>query len=194
MDGTHLRRFPAGLRAMHNALALLAVLPAFTAPAPASVTRASAKIHISQTEQDFSGCLLFADVFPALLQKRQHLFKDTVSKRRSTAPGSKHSMCESNPKILNRIKFPFMFGKDKDEKRNSLESSTTDVENLEDQAVAYDCDWEYRDCDTRVNISTLIQQFGCICNLLCLDARNFFRLTTLLSASAVRDHGVPGHP
>ncbi len=133
---------------MHTALALLAVLPALIA-APAPVAGLSTEIHVARTKQDFRGCLLFAGSCPAL-PKRQHMLKDI---KHNTVLRSKNIICQLNPNILKRIPFPFMFGKDRDDKRNSLElvtSKSSDEENLADQAIESDCDWEYRDCDTRV--------------------------------------------
>jgi hypothetical protein len=175
---------------MHKALALLAVLPTLIASAPAPVVGTSTRFHVPRTKQDFRGCLLFAGFCPAQ-HKRRDLLKDPVLKKRSAIPRSKNSICHLNTNILNKIPFPFIFGKDREEQKNSLETSkSSDDENLEAQVVESDCDWEYRDCDTRVINCILVQQHAYVCNPesapLCP--------VTLFSAMAVRDHGVPGHP
>jgi hypothetical protein len=127
-------------------LALLAVLPGLITSTPSPVSGISRRVHV---HRDFPGCLLFAGVYPALRQ--HHFVKDAVPIiKRSTAP-ARTATYQFNQNFLKDLSFPSMFGKDREEKRNFLEiSKSSDDEHDEKLAVESDCDWEYRDCDTRV--------------------------------------------
>ncbi len=141
---------------MNKCRVIALLLPPLIASTLSSVVGMSTKL---QALQDFPRCLLFAGSCPAV-QKKQHLLKYAVSTKRSTAPRSKYSMHQFNTDVLKELPFQSIFRKDKEDKSKSLATSKISDDELdENPAIESDCDWEYRDCVTRVIGSNIYPTF-----------------------------------